>query len=295
MAAVSLPTSEITVLQLIPRHELRLENHADPEAVESHRTVINAKMLDLAIKQCATKRLDVLIKENEARELTPGLYNDIWDCLLVHGKAASLEVRIVFRLQEGIQETQIVSAGIRYHPLSPARASSLESLIREEAETLYVLYDNPRQVQSYTRKRVALGGTFDRLHVGHKKLLSIALQCAEEYVVVGVTSDAMLVNKRNHEKIESLEVRLARVRDFMASACTRNVKYEVVVIDDPFGPTVTMQNLDGIVCSSETLKGALAVNSERAKRGFEPLLPILVLRSNAYVLSSTFIRDKLAL
>lgn len=288
-------TKDITVLQLIPRNELHLSYEKDVEAIESHRTVINAKMLDLAVKQCTTKRLDIWVNEAEARELTPQMYNDIWDALLVHGKAGALDVRIVFRLPEGLQDEQFLTAGTKFHPNCSPKSTSLANFIQDEAETPYVLYDNPRQISQFMRKRVALGGTFDRMHIGHKKLLSIAMQCAQELVIVGVTSDTMLANKRNYEKIDPLHIRLERVREFMASACVRNVKYEVVVIEDPFGPTISIENLDGIVCSSETLKGALAVNVERAKRGFPPLLPILVLRSNAYVLSSTFIRDRLAL
>ena len=288
-----------TILQLIPRHELVLENENDEEAIESHRIVVNNKLVDLAVKQCTTSRLDVLIKETEAREVTPMLYNDLWDALLVHGKAGVLDVRVTFHISaaDGVEPEQILSAGPSLHPKSYPGSTSLASLVKEEAETPFVLYDNPRQVQSYRHKRVVLGGTFDRLHVGHKKLLSIAMQCADEKVIVGVTSDVMLANKRNADKIEKLNVRLGRVKEFLAnnSYVRAALQIEVVVIHDPFGPTITEENIDAIVCSSETLKGALATNTERAKRGFKALLPILVLRSNTYVLSSTFIRDKLAL
>jgi hypothetical protein len=37
-------------------------------------------------------------------------------------------------------------------------------------------------------KRVVLGGTFDRLHDGHKALLNLAVDNCSETVVIGLTS-----------------------------------------------------------------------------------------------------------
>lgn len=39
---------------------------------------------------------------------------------------------------------------------------------------------------------VALGGTFDHLHAGHKILLSMAAWITEEKIIVGVTGEAYL-------------------------------------------------------------------------------------------------------
>jgi hypothetical protein len=45
-------------------------------------------------------------------------------------------------------------------------------------------------------EEVVLGGTFDRLHAGHKLLLSAAALCAQRRVLVGVTGAPMLLKKR---------------------------------------------------------------------------------------------------
>lgn len=42
---------------------------------------------------------------------------------------------------------------------------------------------------------VALGGTFDHLHAGHKILLSMAAWIADEKVIVGVTGTSQIFHK----------------------------------------------------------------------------------------------------
>ena len=42
---------------------------------------------------------------------------------------------------------------------------------------------------------VALGGTFDHLHAGHKILLSMAIWITREKLIVGLTDDALLVRR----------------------------------------------------------------------------------------------------
>ena len=57
-------------------------------------------------------------------------------------------------------------------------------------------------VNGVTRK-IAVGGTFDRLHVGHKKLLSLAAMLCAEFsgtLVVGVTDDALVGHKVRNKK-----------------------------------------------------------------------------------------------
>lgn len=53
-------------------------------------------------------------------------------------------------------------------------------------------FDNETDENVETYANVVLGGTFDRLHVGHKILLTEAVLRAEKRVVVGVTDDNMV-------------------------------------------------------------------------------------------------------
>jgi pantetheine-phosphate adenylyltransferase len=102
---------------------------------------------------------------------------------------------------------------------------------------------------------VALGGTFDHLHAGHKILLSMGAWIASEKLIVGITDDALLVNKNYKEVLEPLSVRTERVRKFL-EMFKPGVVYDIVPITDVYGPTAWDPNIQALVVSKETLGGA---------------------------------------
>merc|ERR1712238_400784 len=61
---------------------------------------------------------------------------------------------------------------------------------------------------------VAVGGTFDGMHYGHRKLLTLAISSVVSNptspgkLLIGVTSDEMLVSKEYSELIPSLKERI---------------------------------------------------------------------------------------
>ncbi|CAG8452789.1 3186_t:CDS:2 [Funneliformis caledonium] len=117
---------------------------------------------------------------------------------------------------------------------------------------------------------VAVGGTFDHLHSGHKILLTMAAWIAGKRLICGVTDNTMLDNKKFKEQLESIDTRIAKVKQFLESI-RRGLIYEVIPIYDAYGPTTTDAEIKAIVISKETINGAHSINKEREKKGFQPL------------------------
>ncbi|KAK9480938.1 hypothetical protein V1514DRAFT_62180 [Lipomyces japonicus] len=117
---------------------------------------------------------------------------------------------------------------------------------------------------------VAVGGTFDHLHDGHKILLSMCGFLASKSLIIGVTGPSLLQNKKYKEYLQSYDDRSQRVIAFV------NYIYPAIYastheINDIYGQAVTIDAIDALVVSAETKKGGLAVNLERLKRNMSPL------------------------
>lgn len=117
-------------------------------------------------------------------------------------------------------------------------------------------------------RKVVVGGTFDRLHLGHKALLRKAFEVGK-YVYVGLTSDEMVRNKPYAEKILPYELRLRDLIKFFEVNGYSN--YRVIKIHTAIGFVDKMKSLEAIVVSEETYKGALLVNRAREENGLRPL------------------------
>ena len=120
-----------------------------------------------------------------------------------------------------------------------------------------------------TYGNVCLGGTFDRLHAGHKILLTKACLVATERIVVGVTDYAnspKLGSKTLSGFMQSVHIRSELVRHFMSSIAP-HLTIETSPITDPFGPSIVDKNLQAIVVSKETSRGGDAVRKKRLELG----------------------------
>lgn len=157
---------------------------------------------------------------------------------------------------------------------------------------------------------VAVGGTFDHLHIGHKLLLSMTALVTSPIVpsgsiqsrsiTVGITGDQLLENKKFREHLQDWRQRQIAVQAFLSaflvldappqrvSSDTREdgegkqgrvveeswpsgLTVEYVEIFDAFGPTITNESITALVLSRETRAGGKAVNEKRAEKGWPAL------------------------
>ena len=113
-------------------------------------------------------------------------------------------------------------------------------------------------------KKVAVGGTFDLLHRGHRALIEKAFELGEE-VIVGLTSDEML-----QKEAELFSKRKRALQNFL------KLNYEIVKLNDAYGHAISDSEIDAIVVSEETKSRAAEINEIRKKRGL-PALEIIVI------------------
>jgi len=164
---------------------------------------------------------------------------------------------------------------------------------------------------SAVHRVVAVGGTFDHLHAGHKLLLTATALLLQPHsvaspvgrrLIVGITGDELLKNKKYAEYLNSWNQRQEDVVQFLLSvlsftrsdrdeatmitsldepvpngraihttikACS--ITIECVEIQDPFGPTITDESVTALVVSGETRSGGQAVNEKRLEKGWKAL------------------------
>jgi len=123
-------------------------------------------------------------------------------------------------------------------------------------------------------KKVAVGGTFDELHRGHKALLNMAFEVGDK-VVIGLSSDSFVLKMGKPHKTASYEDRHKELLTFLADS-NLTKRAEIVTLDDPFGRTMTGEGLEALVVSKETLKTAEKINEKRQKTGLSPLKLVIV-------------------
>ena len=137
-------------------------------------------------------------------------------------------------------------------------------------------------------KRVAVGGTFDKFHYGHRSLIAKAFEIGEN-VEIGVTSNVFACKKEGD--VDSCDVRMANLNEFLSNI---HDNFHISRLDDPYGPTIYDENFDAIVVSEETEPTAEKINEIRVSKGMDPLDIVVVsfvLADDGIPISSTRIRQ----
>ena len=142
---------------------------------------------------------------------------------------------------------------------------------------------------------VAVGGTFDGLHFGHRKLLTLAVSSCTPLtgsLMVGVTADEMLKSKENSDLIPKIDERIQGVKNFLGRLAPGMMnRIRVLPITDSFGPPGQPGNhFDALVLSHETLDTGRLLNLHREKLDLPPLHLLCTRRTEVHGMSSTTLR-----
>ena len=123
-------------------------------------------------------------------------------------------------------------------------------------------------------RKVAVGGTFDQLHKGHKALLNKAFEVGDR-VIIGVTSDSFVSKLDKQHYTASFENRKRELEAYLTEQGLID-RAEIIRLENSFGITTTRMDLDAIVVSQETERIAHIINAKRASAGNKPLQIIVV-------------------
>jgi cytidyltransferase-like protein len=140
-------------------------------------------------------------------------------------------------------------------------------------------------------KQVAVGGTFDELHSGHKALLKKAFEIGE-HVIIGLTSEDFVSKMAKPHITAPYNERLKELQDFLEKSGLSS-RAEVVPLNDPYGLTISGKDIDALVVSKETKKIATTINQKRKKVMLPPLKIVtisMVPAENCKPISTTRIR-----
>jgi len=243
------------------------------------------------------------------------IYQRLWDDMTLHGRSslncivsgdvdeacfqnrsqlyhmASLEAVYTKQKDYAVNHNQdrAFLSGLRALAIPELTPLPLDKRGRASGGALH--FFDARDAKLPTFKVVAMGGTFDRLHNGHKKLLTLAASVCTDRLIVGVMGDELLKGKKNALLIASFADRKKAVLRFLTQVKPAQT-VELVELTDPFGPTITDASVEAIVVSSETLSGATRINSIRGEKAMDPLHVLISNRSDVATLSSTFLRNQ---
>ena len=118
-------------------------------------------------------------------------------------------------------------------------------------------------------RKVAVGGTFDEFHKGHKVLLMKAFEIGN-HVLIGLCTDKFVEIMGKPHETASYKERLKELKVFLKDLSFSD-EAEIVPLEDPYGKTLTDKCIEALVVSEETEKTAIIINQKRREVQMPPL------------------------
>ena len=138
---------------------------------------------------------------------------------------------------------------------------------------------------------VAMGGTFDVVHIGHMALLDKAFSISSK-VIIGLSSD-QLAEKRGKNLTNDYPKRLSLLKSVIEKNFP-NSSYEISKLENGFGPAVIEGSVKALVVSEETGDKGIRLNELRAERNLSPVRIVVVpmgLAKDGKAISTTRIKN----
>ncbi len=138
---------------------------------------------------------------------------------------------------------------------------------------------------------VAIGGTFDVLHRGHKILLRTAFRAGDR-VLIGLSRNGFARRLVKNHRVARYPKRKRELVSFLKKERLLD-RAKIIPLDDPYGPTINDSTVRALVVSRMTKKMADKINTIRRRRGLKPLPVVsigMVVAEDFEPISSTRIR-----
>jgi pantetheine-phosphate adenylyltransferase len=123
-------------------------------------------------------------------------------------------------------------------------------------------------------KTVAVGGTFDEFHKGHRALLMKAFEVGNR-VLIGLCTDKFAKKLWKPHKVAPYEERLEELKEFLRKQGVLG-RAEIMPLSDPYGVTLSKGCVEAIVVSRETEQRANEINEKRKTMGLPPLHIVVI-------------------
>lgn len=129
---------------------------------------------------------------------------------------------------------------------------------------------NPLRKQSeFRHAAVALGGTFDILHLGHERLFEKAFMLGA-IVFVGISSDTLVATLSKSHPVKPFDTRVRGLKNFLRAHGWLE-RARIVKLQDRFGPATRRKRLEALIVSEDTRSSGKKINAIRENRGLRRL------------------------